>query len=346
MTAGSDLGEMIVAGIRETLAVEGDWAAPAARGFAWWPHMLRQQVWAGEAEDDRGLTIWRINVATDLLRDVAADRVRAALALASLADAATASAAVFDPEQRTVRLWSAATAHAENAGEVGRLLSAFAALQAAEAAACVGRLAAQVDGTPDTTAHPKAGTRAATSAAVEDVEAHCLRAGVQRSPWLGGGELLQVQSLLHRTNAFASIDESGLTAELPFGQDTSLMNVALDARHPRLGNGLGLGLVVPTWGSEGDAAQLAAALNQTEAAVRNGGYMFGAWGVRAFGPNVAPAFTGFIPAALHRPGMLANLALSMALRAEWVAGALKPDEAAADVAELVGERARQFRADD
>ncbi|MGE0747614.1 MAG: hypothetical protein AB7K86_20310 [Rhodospirillales bacterium] len=341
-----DLGEKIVAGIRETLAVEDEWSIEAERGFTWWPHGLRQRVWAGAAIDDHDMTVYRINVVTDLLREVGADRAEASRVLAPLAGVATAAATVFDPQERTLRLWTAATAHAEIAGEMTRLLGAFAALQAAEAAAGAGRLAAQLRAMPDTSAHPRSGARAATSAGVQDVEAHCLRAGVQRSPWLGGGEIELAQDLLHQANAFASIDDTGMTAELPFGQDTSLMTLALDGRHPRLGNGLELSLVVPAWGSEGDTAQLAATINRAETTMRIAGYLFGSWGVRAFGPNHAPVFNSFVPAALHRRGTLVNMVLSMALRAEWMTEMLKPDEASADVAQLIAQRARQLRADD
>ena len=120
-------------------------------------------------------------------------------------------------------------------------------------------------------------------------------------------------------NAFGFGDARGLTLETPFGDDSALIRLLTDQPHPQLGNGLLATLQLPFFGEPKVIASECVFLNYFERASWTDIPLFGCWHPHASrGNRECPAFTSFIPNALHQPGIATNMALWLLGRARWV----------------------------
>ena len=112
-----------------------------------------------------------------------------------------------------------------------------------------------------------------------------------------------------------------LTAEYPFGHETSRLEVALDQTNPVLGPGLALKLRLPVDEPEERMARYAIWLNNREQESVTGCHLLGSWGLDT---EQLPAitFACFLPSAVVTPRLTTNLTLGMVRRASWVCEAL------------------------
>ena len=66
-----DLGLSTVGRLYGHLQVDEEWTERRERGFRRWPSPQAQEIWSEPAFDDRGITVWRVHVRTELFRDFA-----------------------------------------------------------------------------------------------------------------------------------------------------------------------------------------------------------------------------------------------------------------------------------
>jgi len=333
-----DVGDAVVENIFRQLNIDEEWSTPIPRGFAWWAHRFRQRIWTTPAYDDDGIVIHRLFAVTDAVRDVGVSANKVDMALGPLASMALGSAMVYSPPENVIRLWSAVTVHEEIAQWMGHLFASYAILQLIEAEQRAEAIAQFVNGAVDETAHPNTGPRVDPDEMLTVLDAVFRPMGAKPSPWNGNAELNQIREILNSGNCFSMGDDTGLTAEFPFGEDTSMLRVITTEPHPVIGSGVGLFLHVPMWGTEEDAAQIAGALNRAEADKQSMSHLLGSWCAKTIGESSLPVFAFFLPTALHQPGLLMNLVFSFAGRANWVGSLLNPGSTTADVLEIVSER--------
>jgi hypothetical protein len=70
--------------------------------------------------------------------------------------------------------------------------------------------------------------------------------GSSPSRWIATGEFEAIIEKWGRCDsAFGTADETGLTIETPFGDDSALLTLKTNQPHPRLGNGLLAVLIIP-----------------------------------------------------------------------------------------------------
>lgn len=155
----ADLGLDAVERALEVLTPAGPgWAVREDRGFTWWPHRLRQRVWAEPATTTPGGPAWQVRSRTPLFRDVA-DEAAAHEILAAINGTALLGAAVYEPADGTISLRTGAFL----AGEGARIARA-AFVFGTRLAAAVGSVAVNArpaEGpAPDEEPHPEAGWRA------------------------------------------------------------------------------------------------------------------------------------------------------------------------------------------
>lgn len=152
-------------------------------------------------------------------------------------------------------------------------------------------------------------------------------AGARQSKWNGSDEFEAFAQIFGKTEGcFANGDPTGLTAEVPFGNGSALIQCWTDQAHPQLGNGLLVTLQLPNnLADEPDGG--VAALNFFEARAWTEVPNLGCWHTRDTGSarGKVPAHSTFIPNALYRPGLIQNFVLWEIGRARWVRSAFFPE---------------------
>jgi hypothetical protein len=143
--------------------------------------------------------------------------------------------------------------------------------------------------------------------------------GNETNRWVGAGEFATIAERWGRSDlCFGIGDAEGLTLETPFGQDSALIRLRTNERHPQLGTGL-LGTIQLPIGDElGAAAHECARLNLMETFWTDIP-LFGCWSPhQSRDAKYCLAFTSFIPNALYSPGLASNMAGWLFQRAHWV----------------------------
>jgi len=311
----SDVGVRLVRYVHRLLQIDAEWTEPRERGFTWWPSTFAQKVWAEPPYEDRGITLARVHVQTDLLRNVPE---ALAPALASYMRTTALSGFVRDNETPGVlRLASSFYVHEQIEEALGRLVGLTAALQAATAYRLTADLARITGSEPAVSGPPGRSLRALPDDMVRVVEDQIVPAG-GRPPVYAGPEFEQSAEWLEQQGFFTNADQQGLTSELPFGEITSLLTLKADDPHPELGNGLTGRLVLPVLPGEAASARAIKAaldLNSREVSDHTDTHFAGSWCPTERGL----AFHLFVPNIVCGPGWVMNFTLAVARRAMWAA---------------------------
>lgn len=310
----------------EQLQIDPEWSVRKKREFTWWPHRFAQCIEIAdskETEDSGPVDLVRIS--TDLLKDIDLDeeglrRLNAlALPFASLA------ALVHDGETGTLRLASSAWVHEGNRGWIEPLLSVAATLQLHEAENHASSLARFLDGKAHHSGHPELGVREEPDEIATVVEKVVLPLGSGPSSW----EYAELADACERYMQqppclLAHAGGFGFTAEFPWGDVSSLLQVTAGDRHPFYGSGLLLRQRFP-FATEDEVDLVRVALDLNEADVSRGAadaYGFGSCCVD--GGDLV--FVAFYPNAAHRVGILPNLYFTSAARARFISNIFLEDD--------------------
>ena len=326
----------------EQFRIDDRWSYLVPTGFTWWPDQYAQTVEiVREQTGPRGETGYLVCVRTELLRDL--DLTDSALAEINALSmrCASMSGPVYDAAARRLDLWSMARMHDDNGPWMRHLIAAAAVTQIAEARSLAQILAERTGALPATSGHPEGGLRTSPdrilSAAVDFVgsgEEPCAWTEDEFSDTVG-------RHMIGIPGATAA--GRGFTVDIPFGAETSRLRVTGDQPHPLYGNGL---LVLQRFpvrsGSEAEGIRLALSLNAADLTREHTGYGFGSY---AYADGDV-YFTGFVPNALHRPGLLANLyhsgaARVQAMAARFVEGGWDPEAYSLDAAVLARRQAER-----
>lgn len=167
-------------------------------------------------------------------------------------------------------------------------------------------------------------------------------AGARQSRWNGSDEFAAfAQNFGRWEGCFANAQPTGLTAEVPFGNDIALIQCWTDQAHPQLGNGLLITLHLPC-NAVDQADGGVATLNFFEARGWTEVPNLGCWHSRDTGSarGKLPAHLTFIPNALYRPDLIQNLVLWEMGRARWVRQTFFPELRDRLMSEIYDERMR------
>ncbi|MGI9125939.1 MAG: hypothetical protein ACR2JM_14465 [Mycobacterium sp.] len=325
------------------LQVSEQWSYLLPTGFTWWADQYAQTVeMVREEKGPDGESGYLLAVRTELLREL--DLTDTALAEINALPMRCASLAgpVYDAAARRLDLWSLIRVTDENNDWIRYMLAAAAVIQLAESRVVAPVLAQSTGALPATSEHPESGTRTVPDqmAFTANVFAEL---GEAPCAWTEAEFREVVGKYMGGLRSPAVVGPDGITMEFPFGEQTSLCRVISDQRHPLYGHGLLLLQSFPVKAvSESDGIKLALSLNAADLTHRLSGYGFGSY---AYADDMVH-FTAFIPNALHKQGLLANLLFSCAARgqsmeARFAEGQWDPDAYSLDAAVL--ERRRQQR---
>lgn len=326
----------------DQFGIDEQWSYLLPTGFTWWPDQYAQTVEiVSEQTGPTGETGYLVCVRTELLRDLdLTDTALAEINALSMRYAAM-SGPVYDAEARRLDLWSLVRVHDDNGLWIRHLLAAAAVTQIAETRMLAPALAERAGALPATSGHPESGERTipagmATAASV------FVTAGEDPCAW-PEAEFRDTVSRHMIGIPGATAGGRGFSVEFPFGARTSHCRVLGDQPHPLYGNGL---LVLQRFdietGSETEGIRLALSLNAADLTRELTGYGFGSYTYA----DGAIYFTGFVPNALYKPGLLGNLYHSCAARAQAMAarfaeGGWDADAYSLDAAVLARRRAER-----
>jgi hypothetical protein len=120
---------------------------------------------------------------------------------------------------------------------------------------------------------------------------------------------------------FGNGDKSRLTLETPFGDDSALIRLWSDAKHPQLGSGLLVTIQAPFLATFEEIAKWSALLNYSEANRWTDFPQLGCWQPHNIGGSeqqIALSHASFIPNALYSPGLATNFAIWSVARVRWI----------------------------
>ncbi len=230
--------------------------------------------------------------------------------------AASMAGPVYDVSARMLDLWSLVRVTDDNGGWMRYLLAAAAVTQIAEARLLAPVLAEAVGAVPATSEHPASGTRSVPGE-MAFAAAAFVASGDEPCAWPESEFADAVSGYMNRPpEAVAGVEGHGVAIEFPFGDRTSLCRLAGDQPHPLYGNGLLVLQRFPVEGlGESEGIALALSLNAADLTREVTGYGLGSYSY----DDGAIHFSGFVPNALHKAGLLRNLYASCAARAHAMA---------------------------
>jgi hypothetical protein len=316
----TDVGLDVVRFVYQMLQIDPEWAVSSDRGFTWWAGSLAQYVWAEPSFEDDGFNVARIHVRTDLIDGFSGTDAHL-LQLMELSYFATLSGPIRNPANSSrVQLAASVYVHSGTSEWLQRVLAWVAAIQNAEAHSLAPGVAEFTEARLAVSKHPNSGRRSVPDDMLNIVRAKVQPEGQHPSPY-AGDEMLDTLALFQNPPCvLATGDEDGLSAEFPFGDFTSLLQMKTSEVNPGLGHGLLTLLSLPgteTGKENVKAARLALELNELELSSLTRFHFLGSWcpGKQAL------TFASFLPNAMRlAAGLPSNLiGFPMMMRAAWAA---------------------------
>lgn len=332
---GVGLGAVAVRFLFQVMSIDAEWSwGHEARGFHWIGRRLQQTIRASEPFESRGLTVVRLTATTAV-----ADDVESTAELATVLDALNrfelGSRWIYDAAARQVLLHCGTLLYDETAEMRVRDLAGYGAMQVARAEALLDQgIASALGGRPADREHPALGARREMDGLLGVIDQVFVPGGAGPSRFQSVEEFAAAEESL-RDTPFATLggDETGIAAEVALGDDTSLIELFSEVRHPVLGSGLLTTLrfrIPPSSGDPADdeirAALLVPVLNRMECRPDFEGQSYGAWHTNSKpGLSAEVAHSWFTPNVLFRPGRVRDTLWAALGRAIWLAQNVAPD---------------------
>lgn len=307
----------------EHLQVDRKWSESTPKGFRWWADHNAQTIEVIGTEEGPEGTAYLVSVRTDFLRSVEPDDASLAKINAVLMSFASLAGPVYDPDEKTLMLASLVRVHDGIFDWAKRVIGMAAVIQVGEAR-IAGPLMAQTLGAQQAmSGHPTHGFRPIPDELAEIIATTVAPHGKEPSRWSPAEFQDTVDRFLQGPpSVMATGGGPGLTAEFPYGAQSSLLQMQGDQPHPRYGNGLFLLQSFPVAESSvAEGTRLALQLNASELAGwgrgRAGGYRLTGYGLGSYVyRDRSIHFTAFFPNLMYAPGLLTALYYACAWRAE------------------------------
>ncbi|MCJ7542196.1 MAG: hypothetical protein MUO88_21305, partial [Desulfobacterales bacterium] len=168
---------------------------------------------------------------------------------------------------------------------------------------------------PDKSKHPDSGVRNDMDEMLNVVDQAIIPAGREPFHNIGEFEFRRTADMLNSPNLISTGSETGLSAYMPFGDNSALLWVDIKHEHPDLGKGLLIRLflppekILPVNDIDGPFIM---DLNSMEQNSFPSGHFLGSWCIGPVGENIQTAvYVTFIPAIVCNSGILFNMCLSV-----------------------------------
>ena len=323
MTPPVNIAEQIIDWLfHDQLRVDEKWSYLLPTGFTWWADRYAQTVEIlGQETGPSGEPGYLLCVRTELLRELDLSETALEAINALPMRAASLAGPVYDVAARRLDLWSLARVTDDNGDWLRHLLAAAAVTQLAEARLLAPVLAEAAGALTATSEHPESGGRELGDGdGITSAAGAFVIAGDRSCAW-AEAEFADAADNPGPPVVAAAAEGLRFSGEFTFGDMTSQCRIVGDQPHPLYGNGL---LVLQSFPididgasaeAEADGAKLALSLNAADLTGAPTGYGLGSY---ASGDGIIN-FSGFVPNALYKPGLLRALVASCAARAQSMA---------------------------
>ena len=221
----------------EVLQVDPEWSVDIRGGFSWWPHQQRQDIVRDRVrQTEDGTRLERVCVSTEVAR-----LKRGATIPDDFISLATQPASVSGLIRRgdCLCLHAHAWVDESNASLYDMVLGLAAGLQIHEAAVCAAVLTKGGHAEPAFSGHRTNGLRLVPDEIANIVDTVIRPRGAGDPPWPADLFAKLREEYFDRPPCLlATSDEQGLTAEFPFGTDSSIVLASTSDEHPSFGRGL------------------------------------------------------------------------------------------------------------
>jgi len=334
-----DLGRQVLEYVYKTMAIDEQWSVREPLGFTWWAHRLAQRIWAEPLTDSSDPPGVQVYAETAFLRNVPhTSSIEAKVDI--LNKYASLNAFIWNPTSNRISVRCSAGISSDSVGWMRPFFSAAVAIQRSDAhVKAVNALNDVVGGEIDTSAHPQHGPRKDMDDMLNVIEEMFAPLGRKPSPFRKS-DFEEAARMEPNPSVLSNAGESGLTAEFLYydGEKfvllshlshlfphlfrrqkpkTALLTIDSSVAHPQLGSGAFWKLTLPAEFSHERSIQVAADLNRAESRAETDPYLysFGAW---CSDPNLnAVSHVMFMPAAIHKSGIINPFFVGMAARSQW-----------------------------
>jgi len=310
---------------QKELQVDLKWSLRLPQGFIWWPDQNAQriEIIGAEVSPQHTEEAFFIRVQTELLRDLELNEKSLPIVAQYLMSLASMSGPVYDAATRVLSLSSLVRTYESIRGWMGHLISMAAILQIGEASAMGPEVARKTGATFATSGHPKNGKRPTPDELAEGgLQVLITAEGAKPCAWTK--QFQEANDYIHAPPSLeANADETGFTAEFPWGNFSSLCQFKGDEFHPRYGHGLLLRQSFPvSIGSQLEGIKVALELNAQELGQKPAGYGLGSYCY----DKRCLAFVGFFPNFIYNYAALKNLYFSSISRARTMSTRFAHDD--------------------
>jgi hypothetical protein len=335
--APDDVGLELVNHVYDLMQIDSKWTVWGPRGFTWWGWHFAQRVWAEPPFQDDGFSLSRVHARTDVWDDF--DGRDQQMMLLGIGGMATTMYGFIQSAERPscIQLASSVYVHAEILDWMRNLFSMAVATQVAEGAILSGMPGDLYGMRPAKSAHPESGPRVQMDDMLNIIRDVVSPKGEARSAY-AGEEMRELLALLNKPPCvLATGDRRSISAEFPYPNSTSLIQLETEDKNPRVGNGLLALLTIPD-GAHNGASRPSAGTNDIVQALEKGVDAWRASGRSALKLNAREiasstrahflgswrqsdkglTYASFYPNCLYRRGCLQNLAMNHIMRARWI----------------------------
>jgi hypothetical protein len=313
----NDHGIQLVRKIFKDMNIDEEWSVQTDRGFTWWGHQYAQRIWADKPIEDNGFHVTKVNAETEILKYPARSTETETLLAVEMMKSSL-SGLVIDHEADRITLRSSVYIHEDNSNWLGRVFSLAAIMQLIEAENKGDILAMFLELQADKSMHPRSGLRNDVDDMLNVVDQVVIPEGEKPFHTIGEFEYRRTADILNSQNLISTASGTGLSAYLPFCDDTALLREG----HPELGNGLLIRLLLPPdqiFPMTDIDGPFIMDLNSTEQNAFPSGHFLGSWCLGPIGENLHTAvYVTFIPAIVCSPGILYNMCISTMSHGKFV----------------------------
>lgn len=326
----------ILTALQTLLNIDEEWTVRTTDSFSWWPHATQQRFFYDGPYHDakRDMEVWRLTVETDFLRNVPADK-RGVVALLNYAAPMHTARAGTDG-----RIWLSSSTLVYDAMSPYHVHTLFlaAALQAAAPLLPLFSKLCEHIGELDRSPHPTFGYREDFHRVVNVVADHIGPMGAKASEWKAEQFDTVVEFMNSTGKGYGTAGGLGLSFEIPFGNDTALVQARADEANPWLGHGLLLTALLPLTGTQESTDALCQRLTELDVERNYDSRLLGSWIARPVRGAHAPGYQRFVPNALYAPDCLATWVGDVVSHMEWLRSEVGMPESGKNAVELMLER--------